>query len=247
MYKRKIIYQKLYKIFSENSIIFIYHYNNLSTKDWSLLKSELSKISEINTIVAQNRIVQKLLDINKNKKTFSKKIVHHDPRSDHLLSSYRIASRWTHLRWRRVYDAESEEQVMLSPSLRDATQPIKTVSWENDVEFFTTENLSKLKTLFQGPTFLIACNSYKKIPLIIKIFQKYPCFIIVGGFFETQPITHIDIQKYLSLNHYNYQYFLMTLIEKPKTILSLKDNLRLPILYILQYKLIYLLDQWSKK
>lgn len=207
MLKRKIIYQRLQKILSKNSILFIYHYNNLSTKQWALLKNKLSKIDGINTMVIQNKIMKDIFNSSTNDTTCLKKLPNYS----------------------RI-DCSKE-----------------TVLEKSDIKYFTHQNIVKLQPLFQGPTFLVACNSYNQIPLITKIFQNYPNFIFIGGFLETQTITHVDLQKYLTLNTSSYQYFLTTLLEKPKWMIGLKTKIDFSVLDLLQYRLVYLLDRFANK
>jgi ribosomal protein L10 len=63
--KKHIKYQKTLKIFTNNPIIMFYHYNNINTKYWRLMKNECSKIGALETLVVKNRIARNFIQFTK--------------------------------------------------------------------------------------------------------------------------------------------------------------------------------------
>lgn len=61
MVKKEVITGKSDKIFTENPIILLYHFNNVSTKNWQFVKKEIKKDKEIQALIIKNKIVTKKL------------------------------------------------------------------------------------------------------------------------------------------------------------------------------------------
>lgn len=60
--KKKLLIYKIKKIFNQNSVVFLYHYNSINSKNWSLLKNELSHIKNANTLIIKSRVASLALN-----------------------------------------------------------------------------------------------------------------------------------------------------------------------------------------
>lgn len=77
--------------------------------------------------------------------------------------------------------------------------------------FSTTLTDPKIKTLFQGPNFILGCQNLEQLELIWNDLKKNSNVIFVGGLFENQIITHLDLKKLLELKNYgNNKNMLLT-------------------------------------
>ena len=61
---------------------------------------------------------------------------------------------------------------------------------------------TKIKTLFQGPNFILGCHNLDQLDMIWKYIKTTSNIIFVGGLFENQVITHLDLEKLLELKNY---------------------------------------------
>lgn len=57
-----------------------------------------------------------------------------------------------------------------------------------------------LNSLFQGPTFLLACKTRNQLFLIHKLLKNTKSFVFIGGFYKTQKISHQSIERIIQLN-----------------------------------------------
>ena len=61
----------------------------------------------------------------------------------------------------------------------------------------TAQPFEKLSTLFQGPTFLIGMNSPQECEKSFNIIKKQKKLIFVGGLYQGQYISHLDLSSIL--------------------------------------------------
>lgn len=64
--KNKIIKTKINSFLERNELVLFYHYSNLNTKHWNILKAEIYKITPVDLMMAKNKIVQKAIVGTKN-------------------------------------------------------------------------------------------------------------------------------------------------------------------------------------
>ena len=60
-----------------------------------------------------------------------------------------------------------------------------------------TESVGKLRTLFQGPTFMIGMTSPQECEIFFNIIRKQKKLIFVGGLYQGQLISHLDLSSIL--------------------------------------------------
>ncbi|BDA51719.1 Ribosomal protein L10-like protein (mitochondrion) [Coccomyxa sp. Obi] len=95
-----------------------------------------------------------------------------------------------------------------------------------------TDNLSrcpsndtKCAELFQGPTFLFACNSHHEMVMGCKVIEKKRDrynnnhLILLGGLYYGKVVTHLDIAKLSSLDSSIYASLLVTLENRTTSLL----------------------------
>lgn len=138
--KKKIDLLKTYSIFEKYPIILFFQHNNLSVTDWSILRTNISKITNTKILITKNSIVEKIL-----------------------------------------IDSHQNKNFSISKN-----------------KFMGT----KIKTLFQGPNFIIGCYNLDQVDLINKCIKNTSNIIFVGGLFEKQIINHLDLKKLLELKSY---------------------------------------------
>lgn len=54
--KKKIIFHNISNFLEKNLLIFFFNYNHINTEEWHVIKNQLSKITQVNTLVVKNRI-----------------------------------------------------------------------------------------------------------------------------------------------------------------------------------------------
>ena len=59
--KNKIIKTKINSFLERNELVLFYHYSNLNTKHWNILKAEIYKVTPVEIMMAKNKIVQKAI------------------------------------------------------------------------------------------------------------------------------------------------------------------------------------------
>ena len=54
--KKKLISHNISNFLEKNLLVFFFNYNHLNTEEWQVIKNQLSKIKQVNTLVVKNRI-----------------------------------------------------------------------------------------------------------------------------------------------------------------------------------------------
>lgn len=62
MLKKKVTITKGLYVFTENPIILLYHFNNVSTNSWQFLKNEIKKLEDIRIVVIPNKICNTIVE-----------------------------------------------------------------------------------------------------------------------------------------------------------------------------------------
>ncbi len=65
--KKKNISHNILEILENNLLLLFFNHNHVSTEEWGLIKSELSKIRQVSTLVVKNQIANRVIQKNKNK------------------------------------------------------------------------------------------------------------------------------------------------------------------------------------
>lgn len=54
--KKKLISHNISNFLEKNLLVFFFNYNHINTEEWHVIKNQLSKIKQVNTLVVKNRI-----------------------------------------------------------------------------------------------------------------------------------------------------------------------------------------------
>lgn len=60
-FKKQVAKFKIYNLLEKNQVVLFYHYNNTISKDWHLVKEQLLKFGQITSMLAKNKIAQKVV------------------------------------------------------------------------------------------------------------------------------------------------------------------------------------------
>lgn len=176
MLKKQIIIQKGFTFLNKKPIILLYHFNNISIKNWHLLRNKLKKLEDVETLVIQNKIVKKL----------------------------------------------QSTSVITIDKINHQTS-LTFVSQEKQV--LQNKNIHELKNLFQGPTFIIGCNTNDQLKGIFNIVKDYSNILFIGGLYNNQKISHYTLDKILKLNDSVKLELIQFLEYKKASILLLENHL----------------------
>ena len=66
--KKKLISHNISKFLEKNLLVFFFNYNHINTEEWHVIKNQLSKIKQVNTLRVKNRIGKKVIIKNSCKK-----------------------------------------------------------------------------------------------------------------------------------------------------------------------------------
>ena len=72
--KKKVISHNISSFLENNLLVFFFNYNHMSTEEWRVLKNQFSKIGKVNTVntlVAKNKIGNKIIKKNSENDSFS--------------------------------------------------------------------------------------------------------------------------------------------------------------------------------
>ena len=144
--KKKLISHNISKFLEKNLLVFFFNYNHINTEEWHVIKNQLSKIKQVNTLRVKNRIGKNVIIKNSCKK-----------------------------------EDENRDQI------------------------------EKLSTLFQGPTFLIGIPSSQECEPVFSVIKKQKKCIFVGGLYQGQLINHLDVKYLLKVEKVAYTNLISTL------------------------------------
>lgn len=192
MLKKLLINQKGKHILKNYSIILLYHYNNVSTKNWHSIKNELKKMEDVNSLVIQNKITLSILE--------------------NLEST---------LPKNRTLNKGNNDKSLFTV-INDEEGIKKKCKKEKREVLFT---LKEIKNIFQGPTFLLACNSLEHLPVINHLMGNFSNFIFVGGLYNNQILSHHTLEKLIELNESVKYDFVRVLYSQIIVLLTLKHHL----------------------
>ena len=142
--KKKLIFHNISTFLEKNLLVFFFNYNHINTEEWHVIKNQLSKIKQVNTLRVKNRIGKNVI----RKKNGCKK---------------------------------------------------------------QDENIDKIETLFQGPTFLIGIPSSQECEPVFSVIKKQKKCIFVGGLYQGQLINHLDVKYLLKVEKVAYTNLISTL------------------------------------
>jgi len=66
--KKKLISHNISKFLEKNLLVFFFNYNHINTEEWHVIKNQLSKIKQVNTLRVKNRIGKNVIIKNSCKK-----------------------------------------------------------------------------------------------------------------------------------------------------------------------------------
>ena len=64
-------------------------------------------------------------------------------------------------------------------------------------EIHKTEQIEKLRTLLQGPLFVVGMKAPQEFEIFFNIIKKHSKLIFVGGLYQGQLISHLDLYSIL--------------------------------------------------
>jgi ribosomal protein L10 len=85
----------------------------------------------------------------------------------------------------------------------------------------------QLGNLLQGPVFLLGCHQIEEFKNTWSILKTSPSFVFLGGQFDNQIYTHLDIQKSLEINNNIYSNFFNIFHQE----LNFQNNVLSPVLF----------------
>lgn len=100
----------------------------------------------------------------------------------------------------------------------------------NNVKIFTVKNsivdkvccsflqnkqvTNEIQNLLQGPLFLLGCHNLEEVKTVWNVLKTSSSFLFLGGQFDNQLYTHLDLQKSLEINNTIYYDFLNILDQQ---------------------------------
>lgn len=179
MLKKQLSNHKNYHIFLKNTILLMYQFNNISSTNWRFLKHELKK--ELCSAHADSRSSQYNLKINT--LTTSNKITEKSI-NEILTQSQKSMQGLLH--------KEQFVKNYANINIKSSSYSLLTSSKKN--------KKNKLQNLFQGPTFLVGCNTLDQLVHINQVLKSYSSnFLFIGGLFKNQQITNYTLEKIVKL------------------------------------------------
>lgn len=210
MTKRKKLLQvhQIKKHLREKKILLFYQYNNISTRDWGVLRGEL--LSEISSCQS---LPSPLFNDSHNVETA------YPPQSGGVRWDGAVGG--AHQSSISTLVVKSKiGQLSLAKALTQVERMANT-----DNRSRCPRNQTKCAELFQGPTFLFACNSHHEMVMGCKVFEKRRDrynnnhAILLGGLYYGKVVTHLDIAKLSSLDSSIYASLLVALENRTTSLL----------------------------
>ena len=103
-----------------------------------------------------------------------------------------------------------------------------------------------IDTLFQGPTFVIACQANHELKGINHILKEYSNLFFIAGIFKDKVFTHLDFHSLLKLDESIYGKFCLQCISPIHSILLLNKSFNFEYLKQKQYEFLLVLQEISK-
>lgn len=189
-FKKEFLSKKLYNILSKNNIISFYHYNNINSKEWGLIKKNFSQCKPFQSLLVSNRNFFK--DLNN--------------LNQHFFSHY------TKVGKNKVIQAKHSEKVSKLLSFKDSfnnstflpNSKLNLRKKELLQETFSKEPVNQLKDqsqfqtiskYLQGPTFVIGFQSSKQLLNCLDVLKENSKLYLLGIFVEQKILSYLDIQK----------------------------------------------------
>ncbi len=202
MVKKQVIIQKGLNLLTENRIILLYHFNNVSTKNWQFIKNEIKKAEDINTLVIQNKIANEILKkIQSN--TENKLLVNNKLKKENQTLS---------VQKKGLYGKNY-------PPLNELSTKVDITTNKYGVQ----EKDHLLKHLFQGPTFVLGCKTRNQLVLIYNLLKNSFNFVFVGGSYTNQNISHHSLERIVMLND-SVKFDLIQFLEYKKLSIFLLNS-----------------------
>ena len=118
-----------------------------------------------------------------------------------------------------------------------------TLSIETPLNHEKNQIINKIDTLFQGPTFVIACESIEEFTAINVILKQYYNLFLIGGISKENILTHLDFNTMLELDKSIYGKFCQQCINPIYSILLINQTFNFQYLKQKQYEFLLLLQQ----
>ncbi len=234
MTKRKKLLQvhEIKKHLREKKILLFYQYNNITTRDWGILRGELlSEISNCqsspissppfnnsdNAEITRSGGDGGSMGWGRGPTTRALQAMQgprggaSPPKHPSSISTLVVKSKIGQFSLPPLWPGVAHEPLALTQVERMANTDHLSRCRSND---------TKCAELFQGPTFLFACNSHHEMVMGCKIIEKKRDrynnnhAILLGGLYYGKVVTHLDIAKLSSLDSSIYASLLVTLENK---------------------------------
>jgi len=97
----------------------------------------------------------------------------------------------------------------LMKKVQESTKLTNTIKYNNKLNStlkhdIIVENNIKKNFFFQGPSVIVGCETIEELEYIFNLIKSSPNIILLGGWLETQPLTHLDLTKLLQVNTSSY-------------------------------------------
>ena len=222
MLKKWLINQKGAKILNEFSILLHFQYNNVSTKEWHFLKNELKQIEEVSSLVIQNKIAEKIIEKIQDSKANSLE----NSNSTEKKRDYRNPIK------NKIENYNHQSTLSHSTLSLNHNHDYKGLVNKVDRLFIFDE---RVKNLFQGPTFLIGCNTIEQLKKIKNLMKNFSNFIFIGGVYKNQTISHYTLEKLVKLDESVKLELIYCLKSKLASLNFLKNNLSQKLFFHLSH------------
>ncbi len=215
--KKQILNCRLKKLIAKYVFVLFYQLNHGDTKQWRKLKQHLAEIGNVESFLIKNQVACKVLTKNK--------------QDSRMLTPH----------GRELYS--SQEELDSNQNTLSIENPLNHDSNRVLAQEEKNQIINKIDTLFQGPTFVIACESIEEFTAINVILKQYYNLFLIGGISKENILTHLDFNTMLELDKSIYGKFCQQCINPIYSILLINQTFNFQYLKQKQYEFLLLLQQ----
>lgn len=262
--KKQILNYKIQSIIAHNPFLIFFQFNNVNTKEWRLIKSKLSKITNTPILVVKNKIVHKIFSCTDKSFSISQQTDWRCETNSQGAQQSSTTTEVTKGNFKPVkFFTKNKQQAtanlnklnnILNDNLVAETPDVCLASLEKNnftnrqTKFVYKSNLTKFpKTVFQGPTLMLGFVSLKQLQDIYEILNETPNFMFVGGLFQNQIINHLDLDKIVKLDSFVYENLLKKCLNCSELFFFLKNLINFKVLTSVQENLLHVLTSYTNQ
>ena len=109
---------------------------------------------------------------------------------------------------------------------------------ENIIVTENSQNKKILQSMFQGPCFAIGCFEFSQLIKVMELVKKNPKILTVGALLEKKILTHLDLNKIITLDNTVYKSLFNNFSQSSLFLNTLENSLNFQILQHKQRDLI---------